>query len=113
MGEQLVWEDDSPLELKDGTRPTIVIRALKNTFIISTTPNRFESQDLDKATRVTLYYNGEYKEHRYWGTLDQMKSLAQQIHDNQELFKRFTYLDVRFSNSESCWWGEPINFDSL
>ncbi len=105
------WEYD-PIKLKDGTASKTVLYGGED-FIISTDQNRWKSENLEKANEVTLYYKGKYTEHRYWGTLEQMKSLAQQIIDNQELFHRFAFLTPTYTMSESNWWGNDIKFNEL
>lgn len=110
MSKTIIWEFDS-IKTKDG-KPSESIMYGNGCFTITTSPNRILSKNLSEADKVTLLYQGEYNTHRYWGTLEQMKSLAQQILDNQDLFNRFTYLDSSYSNSYN-WWGKDIDFNSL
>lgn len=111
MKESIIWEYD-PIKTKDGS-PSECILYGDDCFIITTQPNRIASTNLNNASKVTLLYSGKYKEHRYWGNLTQMKSLAQQIKDNQYLFNRFIFLECSYTNAESNWWGGDIDFNSL
>jgi hypothetical protein len=111
MKESIIWEYD-PIKTKDGS-PSESILYGGGCFIITTQPNRIASTNLNNASKVTLLYKGQYTQHRYWGTLEQMKSLAQQIKDNQNLFNRFIYLDCEYSNADGNWWGEDIDFNAL
>jgi hypothetical protein len=110
MGNEIKWEYD-PIKTKQGNSSKSVLYG-DDCFVITTHPNRFLSTNLENNNRVTLLYKGEYDTHRYWGTLEQMKSLSQQIKDNQFLFNRFTFLDCAYSNSvrKLC---KDIDFNSL
>jgi hypothetical protein len=109
--EKIKWKYD-PIKLKDGSTSKSVLYG-DDCFIITTSPNRLLSTNLLSADKTTLRYHDNYTMHRYWGTLKQMKTLAQQIKDNQELFKRFIYLDAKYTMAESNLWGEEIDFKKL
>lgn len=109
--KNIKWKFDA-LKTKEGVPSNAVLYG-DSCFMITTSPNRLLSNNINTADNVTLLYTDQYKEHRYWGTLEQMKTLAQQIKDNQELFNRFIYLECGYSNANSNWWGTEINFNSL
>ncbi len=111
MINDITWSYDL-ITTKNGNQYKSVLYG-NDCFIISTHSNRLLSTDLEKAEKVTLLYIGEYCEHRYWETLEQMMALSQQIFDNTDLFKRFIYLDCRYTNYESNWRGKGIDFNSL
>lgn len=92
------WHYD-PILTKDGSPSNSILYGESNNthFTISSHPNRLLSKSIASVNLVYLSFIDKYhKEHLHYGTLSQMKSLAQQIVNNEDLFYKLQYLKPRY-----------------
>jgi hypothetical protein len=109
---KIKWKYD-PAKFKDGTESKAILYGDDGKFMITTHYNRLFTRRLSESKEVVLTYYG-VEEKWFWGELNEMKELAQEIKDNEKLIKR--YLDMFGINQKLyngpnevetkalCWW---------